>query len=40
MVIKDLSKFYGKFMAVNQISVGVDRAECFGLLGGNNDVLY
>lgn len=34
LVIKDLSKFYGKFMAVNQLCVGVDKGECFGLLGG------
>lgn len=34
LVIKDLSKFYGNFMAVNQLCVGVDRGECFGLLGG------
>lgn len=34
LVIKDLSKFYGNFMAVNQLSVGVDKGECFGLLGG------
>lgn len=35
LVIKDLSKFYGDFMAVNQLCVGVDKGECFGLLGVN-----
>lgn len=35
LVIKDLAKFYGKFLAVNQLCVAVDGGECFGLLGVN-----
>lgn len=35
LVIKDLTKFYGKMLAVNQICVGVQKGECFGLLGVN-----
>ncbi|KAG5683919.1 hypothetical protein PVAND_013177 [Polypedilum vanderplanki] len=35
LVMKNFTKFYGNFMAVNQLCVGVDRAECFGLLGVN-----
>jgi ATP-binding cassette subfamily A (ABC1) protein 3 len=35
LVMKDFTKFYGNFMAVNQLCVGVDRGECFGLLGVN-----
>ncbi|XP_055298016.1 phospholipid-transporting ATPase ABCA3-like isoform X5 [Sitodiplosis mosellana] len=35
LVLKSLSKFYGKFLAVNQISIAIKRAECFGLLGVN-----
>jgi len=35
LLIKDMTKFYGKQLAVNQISVGVEKGECFGLLGVN-----
>lgn len=35
LVVKNLSKFYGNFLAVNKLCLTVDRAECFGLLGIN-----
>ncbi|XP_055623835.1 phospholipid-transporting ATPase ABCA3-like [Toxorhynchites rutilus septentrionalis] len=35
LVLKNLSKYYNKFRAVNRISVGVRHSECFGLLGIN-----
>ena len=36
LVLNQVSKLYnGKFRAVDQISVGVPRGECFGLLGVN-----
>ncbi|XP_055842779.1 LOW QUALITY PROTEIN: uncharacterized protein LOC129909731 [Episyrphus balteatus] len=35
LVLDKVTKFYGKFIAVNQISVGVKHSECFGLLGVN-----
>ncbi|XP_037937487.1 ATP-binding cassette sub-family A member 3-like [Teleopsis dalmanni] len=35
MVLDRLTKFYGKFLAVNQVSLSVNRNECFGLLGVN-----
>lgn len=35
LVVKNVSKTYGKFLAVNQLSIGVDGSECFGLLGVN-----
>ncbi|XP_031625623.1 ATP-binding cassette sub-family A member 3-like [Contarinia nasturtii] len=35
MVMQNVSKFYGQFCAVNQISVAIKRGECFGLLGKN-----
>lgn len=35
LLFKDLTKYYGKFLAVNQVSLAVDRKECFGLLGVN-----
>ena len=31
----NLTKFYGYLVAVNQLSIGVSRKECFGLLGVN-----
>lgn len=34
-VVKNLSKIYGNFLAVNQLCVSIDRGECFGLLGIN-----
>jgi ATP-binding cassette, subfamily A (ABC1), member 3 len=35
LVLKGLTKFYGKFLAVNQLYLAVGRSECFGLLGVN-----
>ncbi|KAG5679218.1 hypothetical protein PVAND_008802 [Polypedilum vanderplanki] len=35
LVLKNLSKVYGKNLAVNQLYVGVEKAEIFGLLGVN-----
>ncbi|XP_066151375.1 phospholipid-transporting ATPase ABCA3-like isoform X1 [Euwallacea fornicatus] len=35
MYTKDLTKYYKNFLAVNGISLGVRRYECFGLLGIN-----
>uniref|UniRef100_A0A182PES6 ABC transporter domain-containing protein n=1 Tax=Anopheles epiroticus TaxID=199890 RepID=A0A182PES6_9DIPT len=35
LVLRELSKSYGKFVAVNKLSVGVRHSECFGLLGIN-----
>ncbi|XP_021697249.1 ATP-binding cassette sub-family A member 3 [Aedes aegypti] len=35
LVMKDLNKYYKKFCAVNNLSVAIDRSECFGLLGVN-----
>lgn len=35
LVLKDLTKYYKKFLAVNGLCLGVKRHECFGLLGIN-----
>lgn len=35
LVMKDVSKYYGPFQAVNELSLMVDDFECFGLLGVN-----
>ena len=35
VVTQDLTKLYGYFVAVNQLSIGVSEKECFGLLGVN-----
>ena len=35
LVLKKLSKIYGNTLAVNQLSLGVEGSECFGLLGIN-----
>lgn len=35
LVLKGLTKFYGKHLAVNQLYLSVGNAECFGLLGIN-----
>lgn len=35
LVLKDLSKFYSSQLAVNQLNLSVESAECFGLLGIN-----
>jgi hypothetical protein len=33
LVVKNLSKLYGNFLAVNQLSFSIEQSECFGLLG-------
>ncbi|XP_030379886.1 ATP-binding cassette sub-family A member 3 isoform X2 [Scaptodrosophila lebanonensis] len=35
LVLDRVTKYYGKFLAVNQVSLCVQNAECFGLLGVN-----
>lgn len=35
MIVKNLRKNFGKLSAVKNISFGVERAECFGMLGEN-----
>lgn len=35
LVIRDLTKYYKSFLAVNQLTVSVETSECFGLLGVN-----
>jgi ATP-binding cassette, subfamily A (ABC1), member 3 len=35
LVVRNMTKFYKKFLAVNQLTLGVDKYECFGLLGIN-----
>lgn len=35
LVLKDVTKYYGDFLAVNQLCIGVRHSECFGLLGIN-----
>ncbi|XP_058124968.1 phospholipid-transporting ATPase ABCA3-like [Anopheles ziemanni] len=35
LLLRDVSKFYGNFQAVNSLSIGIDHSECFGLLGIN-----
>ncbi|KAG4068832.1 hypothetical protein HA402_004980 [Bradysia odoriphaga] len=35
VVLQNVSKFYGSFLAVNQVSLDIKQAECFGLLGNN-----
>ncbi|XP_069685343.1 phospholipid-transporting ATPase ABCA3-like isoform X4 [Periplaneta americana] len=35
LVLKDVTKYYGKFLAVNKLCLGVKKGECFGLLGVN-----
>lgn len=35
MIVKNVTKKYGKFVAVNNISFGVKKSECFGILGVN-----
>lgn len=34
LVLKNLTKYYGRKIAVNQLNLGVNHGECFGLLGG------
>ncbi|KAJ8922450.1 hypothetical protein NQ315_004397 [Exocentrus adspersus] len=35
LVLRDLTKYYKRFLAVNSLCLGVQRYECFGLLGVN-----
>lgn len=35
LVLRDVTKFYGNFMAVNELCMAVESSECFGLLGVN-----
>jgi len=35
LVIRDISKYYDSFLAVDKLNLGVQRGECFGLLGVN-----
>ena len=35
LVLQNLRKWYGDFLAVDRLSVGVPQGECFGLLGVN-----
>jgi ATP-binding cassette subfamily A (ABC1) protein 3 len=35
LIMQDLYKYYGDFLAVDGISVGIPQGECFGLLGIN-----
>ncbi|XP_037030388.1 phospholipid-transporting ATPase ABCA1-like [Bradysia coprophila] len=35
LVLDGLSKWYGRYLAVNQLYLSVNKAECFGLLGVN-----
>ncbi|XP_035791057.1 ATP-binding cassette sub-family A member 3-like [Anopheles albimanus] len=35
LVVQGMSKYYGRFLAVNQLSLGINSNECFGLLGAN-----
>lgn len=35
LVMKDVSRYYKDFLAVNQLCVGIKHSECFGLLGVN-----
>lgn len=41
LAIKDLTKYYKNFLAVNGLCLGVKKYECFGLLGKENkDLSY
>ena len=35
LVLRDLTKYYGGFLAVNNLCLGIKQGECFGLLGVN-----
>lgn len=39
LTLQGLSKFYGNNLAVNQLYLGVNTSECFGLLVSFNDVI-
>lgn len=35
LVMKNMSRYYKDFLAVNQLCIGIKHSECFGLLGVN-----
>ena len=35
LVLSEIRKFYGTFLAVDRLTVGIPQGECFGLLGVN-----
>uniref|UniRef100_A0A182SFE6 Uncharacterized protein n=1 Tax=Anopheles maculatus TaxID=74869 RepID=A0A182SFE6_9DIPT len=35
LLLRDVTKYYGNFQAVNNLSIGINHSECFGLLGIN-----
>lgn len=35
IVVKDVTKYYGSFLAVKKVNLAIDHSECFGLLGAN-----
>lgn len=35
LILSELQKYYGAFLAVDKLSVGISEGECFGLLGVN-----
>ncbi|XP_052870592.1 phospholipid-transporting ATPase ABCA3-like [Anopheles cruzii] len=35
LLLRDMTKYYGDFQAVNKLSIGIHHSECFGLLGIN-----
>ncbi|XP_058064618.1 phospholipid-transporting ATPase ABCA3-like, partial [Anopheles bellator] len=35
LLLRDMTKYYGGFQAVNKLSIGIHHSECFGLLGIN-----
>ncbi|XP_052897147.1 phospholipid-transporting ATPase ABCA3-like [Anopheles moucheti] len=35
LLLRDVTKYYGNFQAVNSLSIGINHSECFGLLGIN-----
>lgn len=35
LIYRDLTKNYGNFVAVDHLSLGIKKGECFGLLGMN-----
>lgn len=40
LAIKDLTKYYKNFLAVNGLSLGVKKYECFGLLGKYYNIIF
>ena len=35
LIMKNMSRYYKDFLAVNQLCIGIKHSECFGLLGVN-----